>query len=1003
MDKAKEDLEDSRAHVAQRFWRNLDEREDTEQARQAAQNEFEPDTVNDSLPTTTVTRRGFLGLLGGAATVMATAACSPKERSIVPYTKRPQEIIPGIANYYASTFTEGERSFSVLVKTREGRPIHITGNDEDPRLKGKTSLRAIADVMALYDSDRLRAPTFERRSATWNQFEQVIAAIVTEAKRDSKPILLMTGASNSPTRKALLAALRAQLPTLEHLVWEPGRGDAAQLAARAAYGVPVRPRLRLAQAKVVLSLGADFLNGDDLEAIADFTSQRRPAEPVADMNRLWVFEGPLTLTGANADQRLSVRPSAIAAIAFALARGLNEKHGIALPAGAQLAPVPPDLLQQSGISAEIWERLLSDLAQARAQALVIAGDTTPADAQVAAYLLNVMLGSRAVELRPAEALATLSDIDKAIREMEAGRYSAAILWGVNPVYAFPDTAAFSAALAKVPQRIWIGSNPDETAQSCPWNLPENHWLESWGDFGDGDVLTLQQPAIAPLYDTKQGEELLLMALRALKSSNAADYQSYLNDRWRNELYASDSLVPFGQFMNAVLHDGVLRRDSVGPSPLVFDASVVAESSRRGFEQTPAGDFELVLHVGTQLYDGRYANNAWLQELPDPITKNTWGNPLTISVEDARKLQLKSGDLVEVVVDSKSLSLPVIVQPGQASGVLALALGYGRTVGTVARGVGKNAYTLLGRSGPTAHVRQQASLKKLGGSVRLALTQSHHRMEGRDLVRSFTLPEFAAEAKSPRKKIQLTTLYAEQAFPEHKWGMVIDLAACIGCSACVVACQSENNIATVGPEQVERGREMHWLRIDTYYEGSEANPTVVHQPMLCQHCDAAPCENVCPVNATNHSPDGLNQMVYNRCVGTRYCANNCPYKVRRYNFFDYTSEKTESAKLAFNPEVTVRPRGVMEKCTFCVQRIEDGRMRAKVEKRSLRDGDIVTACASACPSGAIVFGDLKDPQSRVARLAGTKRGYKVLEEVGARPAVTYLANLRNPGVDGDAHE
>jgi Fe-S-cluster-containing dehydrogenase component len=374
----------------------------------------------------------------------------------------------------------------------------------------------------------------------------------------------------------------------------------------------------------------------------------------------------------------------------------------------------------------------------------------------------------------------------------------------------------------------------------------------------------------------------------------------------------------------------------------------------------------------------------------------------IAVADAKRLGLENGDLVRLTVSGQRIETPVLVQPGQAGGVLALSLGYGRKATLLGRAVGQNAYPLLGTNASSQNLRTGASLTKLGTKVRMPLTQSHHRMQGRDLVRSLTLEQFAERTAHPKKKVSLTTLYPDQRFAAQKWGMVVDLAACVGCSACVIACQSENNITPVGPEQVERGREMHWIRVDTYYEGSEANPRVVHQPMMCQQCDSAPCENVCPVNATNHSPDGLNQMAYNRCVGTRYCANNCPYKVRRFNFFNYTSERKEPASLVFNPEVSVRPRGVMEKCTFCVQRIEDARMRAKVGQRPLRDGDVLPACVAACPTSAMIFGDLNDPQSRVAHASRVERGYKVLEEVGARPAVTYLAALHNPSKPGADH-
>ena len=986
-----------------KYWRSLAERDEALPAQKAAQDEFAPETVDDSLPANIVSRRGFLGWVGATAAV-ATAACTPRERTIVPYTKRPKEIIPGVANYYASTFAEGARSYSVLVKTREGRPIHVTGNDEHPKFKGKTSLRAVADISSLYDPDRIRQPHFEGKPASWPEAEKALASAFSAAKRESKAVLLITGASDSPTRKALLAALKTSVPTLEHLVYEPAISDSHAAGARAAFGVSVQMRPQPRNASVILSFGADFLNGDDPRAIADFTAQRRPNDPIANMNRLWVLEGPLSLTGANADQRFPVRPSRSATLAFALAHDLNSRHGFSLPPGITLPAYPADLPQSEGIPKQAWEQLTADLAAAKSSAAVLGSASLSADAHVAVHLLNSMLGSTAVEYYPAEVCASHEDLQSAIKAMDAGRYAAVVLWGVNPAYTYPNSEQWKAAFAKVPLRVHIGLTDDESAEQCQWLLPAHHWLESWGDFDDREWLTLQQPAIAPLYDTRQGEDIVVSLLRTLGTAVPEDYHAYLRRNWQKEVQPTDSPLPFDRFFEAVLHDGVYRRERPsGTLSMALQPTPVNDAARRAAEKRAEGGFELVLRPGTQVYDGRYANNAWLQELPDPITKNTWGNPLLVSVADAREMGLANGDLVELALEGAQVRVPIIAQPGQAKGVLELALGYGRLKGTVAKGVGVNAYPFMGLDSKSPHVRQAAKVSATAGKVRLAMTQGHHRMEGRDIVRSFTLAEFAKEAKNPRKRVELTTLYPDQRFPEHKWGMTIDLAACVGCAACVVACQSENNVATVGPEQVERGREMHWIRVDSYYEGNDDNPKVVHQPMLCQHCDSAPCENVCPVNATNHSPDGLNQMAYNRCVGTRYCANNCPYKVRRYNFFDYTSDKTEPADLVYNPEVTVRPRGVMEKCTFCVQRIEDVRMRAKVEHRSVRDGDIVPACAAACPSDAIIFGDLKNAQSRVSQAAATKRGYKVIEEVGTRPAITYLADLKNPAIVGGAHE
>jgi MoCo/4Fe-4S cofactor protein with predicted Tat translocation signal len=985
-----------------KYWRSLEERDEPIAATESAHSEFGPDVLNNALPSSVVSRRGFLGVLGATA-ALATAGCESHQRTIVPYTRRPVEIIPGVANYYASTFPEGKRSYPVLIKTREGRPIHITGNDEHPRFKGKTSTRAIADISALYDPDRLRSPRFEQRPTTWSEVEKALVAALT-AKGDGTRALLLTGASASPSRDALLAQLKANVPALDVIYWEPAVSDSAREGCKAAFGESLELQPKLSEADVIVSFGADFLNGEDPVAISEFASKRSPEQPGHAMNRLWVFEGSLTLTGANADERFPIRPSRLPRLAFALARDLHIRAGVELPAGVNVPAVPDDVVATLGIEAAVWSELIADLARSRSRAVVLCGDELSPEAHVAVHLLNTMLKSAAIEARPGLPLASLRELQRAVTSMQAGRYSMAVLWNINPAYAYPNPEQWSAAFAKVAARFWIGSVADESASQCQWILPCNHWLESWGDFGPAEVLTLQQPVVAPLYDTRQPEDLILASLKGLGVQVPSDYRTFVRERWNREVKPADTLVPFEQQFTASLHDGVFQRYLVTPV-LVRSLQAAAVNAAVPVTLPKIGDaqFELMLRPGLQVFDGRYANNGWLQELPDPITKNTWGNPLVLAPDDARELGLVNGDITRLELGGRVLRLPVLVQPGQAKGVLALSLGYGRTTGTVARGVGVNAFPLVGLDTSTAHLRSGVKLSKTPDHVRLPLTQAHHRLEGRDVVRSFTPSQYAAEVASPRKKIGLVTLYPDQKFPEHKWGMAIDLSKCVGCSACVVACQSENNIATVGPEQVERGREMHWIRIDSYYEGSDSNPKVVHQPMLCQHCDTAPCENVCPVNATNHSSDGLNQMVYNRCVGTRYCANNCPYKVRRFNFFEYTAEKTEPADLVYNPEVTVRPRGVMEKCSFCVQRIEDGRMRAKTEHRAVRDGEITTACAAACPSGAIVFGDLKDPQSRVARQSRDARGYKVLEEVGTRPAITYLADLTNPALSGGSNE
>ena len=983
-----------------RFWRTLDERIETPEAQRAAHDEFLPgaapasfDDVHGLPAQSGFSRRDFLGLVSATAALAATVACERKgQGTVVPYTKRPVEVVPGVANYYASAFQEGRRIYPVLVKTREGRPIHLTGNDEHPGVKGKTSPRAMADVLRLYDPDRLRVPKSDGRILGWSEAEARLHTALTGAKATGKPVLLISGAVASPSRKALLAECQAALPSLQHLAIEPAAGDAAEEAAKASFGQAVDLQPRLAKAKVILSLGADFLNGEDPEALGAWGAKRRLKNAKDEINRLWVLEGPLTLTGTNADVRVPVSPSRLGALAFALAKELSAK-GLALPSGTDLSSVSAGLPAELAGNTKHWSNLIKDLQRAGRNALVLCGAQMPAEAHQATHLLNAMLGSEAVAVRAAEPLATVKELEAAVQGMAAGRYAAAIFWDVNPAFTFPNSAAWKEALAKVPFRAWIGLMEDETAAQCQLLLPENHWLESWGDYSTEGAEVLQQPTIGTLYDTRQGEDVLLEAIKALGGPAPASYHAYLQGRWHQAL-------PLGTPFEQALHDGLVKVEAKATAPAFKGASVAAAANRAAASR--ADGLELVLFPGFATHDGRHANNSWLQETPDPITKMTWDNPVSLSVQDAEALGIQEGDLVTLSLGGTTLRLPAIIQPGQAKGVLALALGYGRTTGGVAKGVGANAYPLMGLDPAHANVRTGARIAKTGEKKTLSRTQSHHRMEGRDIVRSLTMAEFADDPQGHHHRPEIVSLYEDQTYPDHKWGMVIDLAACVGCSACVVACQSENNVPVVGPEQVARGREMHWIRIDRYYEGELENPKVVHQPMLCQHCDNAPCENVCPVNATNHSSEGLNQMAYNRCVGTRYCGNNCPYKVRRFNFLEYTAYKTEPEILVNNPEVTVRPRGVMEKCSFCVQRINDVKIRAKGESRSILDGEITTACMAGCPSDAIVFGDLKDPKSKVSQLVNASRAYRVLEELGVKPAITYLADLKNPAVEGGHH-
>lgn len=962
----------------------------------------------DPLPPDGISRRRFFSLASAtAALAMGSASCSRIDRGkIVPYTKKPEEVIPGVANYYASTFQEGPFASGVLVKTREGRPIHIEGNPEHPVSRGKANLRAIADALGLYDPDRMTAPSADGRAVAWDKALDEVAAVLRQAAAARKPVLLLTDAVVSPARRSLIEELKAAVPGLRHAAWEPAGPETALRAARLAYGEPALPFPRFERASTILSLQSDFLGVEPLSEIAgrDFAAGRRNPQT---MSRLWVAESCMTLTGANADHRLQVKPSGTAALGFALARALHETHGIPLPAGIApdtLAPFSLDnLAGEPRLSLSLLNTLSADLYRAGKNALVTAGLAAPPEAHIAALVLNTMLGSVGntldVAAAPHPELLALSELRDVLREAAQGTFAAAIFWRANPAYAFPDRALWKEAAAKIPATVRIGLYEDETARDCRWRLPEHHWLESWGDYQIAAAgLSLQQPTIGPLHDTRQGEEILLAWLAAWNGTSPQTYLDYLKRRWRKEVYPAGSPAPFERFWNAALHDGVLKSDSAPAPARSLRPEAVAEAARaaaRGTSARPAG-FELVALPGTALHDGRYANNGWLCELPDPVTKATWTNPVLLSLADAARLGIHDDELVTITAGGASAQFPAVIQPGQAAGVIGVTLGYGRSAGNVAAGAGVNAYPLLDASSAAPFTRGGVTVARAGGTRIVPRTQEHHRVDGRDLVRSWTVAELEKHSEEHgAHHEEHASLIPSHEYPGHKWGMAIDLSACTGCSACVVACQSENNIPVVGPERVAKSREMQWIRIDRYYSGDPADPDVHHQPMMCQHCDDAPCEIVCPVNATTHSPDGLNQMTYNRCVGTRYCSNNCPFKVRRFNFFDYTSTLKQPEILVFNPEVTVRPRGVMEKCSFCIQRIQDVRQRANVEGRPVRDGEIRPACVAACPADAIVFGDWNDPAGRLVRVTKSPRSYKLLGELGVKPSVTYLAGIKNP--------
>ncbi len=713
-------------------------------------------------------RRRFLSLASAsAALALGSSACSRIDRGkIVPYTKRPEEVIPGVATYYASTFQEGLITQGVLVKTREGRPIHLEGNTEHPISRGHTSLRALADVLGLYDPDRLRQPVEDGVRSTWEKAEQEIGRSLREARDAKKPVLLLTDAVVSPTKKALIDDLKRALPNLRHAAWEPAAPQAEVLAAQALYGEFLRPRLRFDRAEVILSLQADFLgaDGDAPAFMQDFAARRSISKPADPMNRLWVIEGCMTLTGANADERIQVCPSKTAPLVFALARCLNDLYRVPLPPGLtaeSLRPFGLDAVAKDlGIGPDVLRALAADLNRARKSALVLGGAAMPKETHVACQLLNAMLGAEGYTVDASLAasspeLLTFAGLGDLLKEAEQGTFAVAAFWNVNPAYAFPLKPAWTRALAQIPMKIRIGLYEDETALDCRWRLPEHHWLEAWGDFEPAaDLLSLRQPAMGAIFDTRQGEDIVLSWLRALGTEAPRTYVDYLKARWQKDVYPTGSPVSFETFWNAALHDGVLKRDARPRPPRVPRIEAIAEAVNTAAIRKATGkpgELELALFPDAAVYDGRYANNGWLNELPNPVTKATWGNPLLLSVADAGRLGLQDEDVVKITVGEASVEAPVIIQSGQAPGMASLTLGYGRRTGNVAVGAGVNAYPLMDIASACPGLRGGVRLARAGTKRTVPRTQMHFRMEGRDLARSWTIGEYARGVRGEAKE------------------------------------------------------------------------------------------------------------------------------------------------------------------------------------------------------------------------------------------------------------
>ena len=1021
-----------------------------------------------SFAANTTGRRDFLKYLGfsiSAATV--AASCEIPLKRAIPYVTKPEDIVPGVANYYASSFVQGGDYCSILVKTREGRPIKIEGNQLSPLGYGGTSARAQASVLSLYDTHRLRAPQLKNaegrfEATTWQSIDELVANTLKPESR----IAILTNSILSPTEKQVIKDFQTKYPTTTVTTYDPVSAAAILRANELMYGVAMVPGYHFDKAKVIVGIQADFLGSwiSPVQFAHDYAKGRKIKDVKgASMSRHIQIESYMSLTGTNADNRIRIKPSEAGA---AIGRLYNK---IASAKGAATVAVPD---VNATIAAGI-DKTADELLKASGESLVVCGTNNIAE-QSMICAINHLLGNEGktvnLENYSLQRQGDESKVSALMTSINNGQVDALIIYGCNPVYELPFGAAFGEAIGKVGLSISTGTDLDETSSLCKAIAPTHHFLESWGDAEPvRGHISMIQPTIAPLFDTRQRETSLLKWIGGENTIFSSDqpYYEYLKTRWSS---AAGNINAWNQ----LLHDGVYSYKPAASGASYRDnlASVAGKITQ------PGTGTEITYMETVAIGAGQSANNPWLQEMPDPVTRCAWGNYLALPVQfdGTRKFvahqNLEDGDMAELTVDGQKLTVPVIKQFGQTPDTFALAIGYGRTVtGRAGTGVGVNVNPWLKTDSDGLIQYFSAGVDvsgKVGEEKYFSCVQYHHTMgvTGEDSKTNETInadeaatvymtyglvrqgfqgslvnrtvirkshfdhvEEFVKDLQDERHHHQ--ALNTKQIYPGHDetyarghhWGMHVDLNACIGCGACTVACMAENNVPVVGKREVSRHHEMSWLRIDRYYYGDVDNPSAVYQPLMCQHCNNAPCENVCPVNATNHSAEGLNQMAYNRCVGTRYCANNCPYKVRRFNWLDYNAADLwpineadlgldsqaddvpygadNLTRMVLNPDVTVRARGVIEKCSFCVQRIQEGKLRAKTEGRLLRDADVKTACQTACPTGAITFGDMNNAEGELSQKLASPLNYIVLEEVNTRSAVNYQARVINKAEGIDA--
>jgi molybdopterin-containing oxidoreductase family iron-sulfur binding subunit len=954
-----------------RFWRTLDELVDQPAFRGALHDAFpQLASLQPSMD-----RRGFLKLLGASLAMAGLAGCSgPPPEQIVPWVHQPEGMSPSLPQFYATTLRHGNDIAGVLVETHQGRPSKIEGNPNHPASLGATDAILQAAVLELWDPDRSAAPTQHGVTASWGEFEAEAVALARRFSSNGQGLHVLSERIDSPTLARQRAEFLQRFPGARWHQYDAVDDDQARAGSQLAFGAPLQVCHHLDRAERIVALEADVLAGmpGHLRHARDFANGRKPTSVRQTMNRLYAIEATPSLTGANADHAWPLASSHIGAFALELAAALG------IP-GARAVTL-------SGMSSARLHALAADLRAHRGASLLLAGPSQPAPVHALVHLINHTLGNvgRTVDYFdwPDPPESSAHALRELVPAMAQGSVDTLLILDGNPAYAIPAEVHFSELLAKVPHSIHLGLYDDETAACCHWHLPRAHALEAWSDARafDGSA-SIVQPVIAPLRGGRSIHEVLALWL----GSTVRNGRDIVQSTWHEQ--AGGDLDGWWQ---RSLRDGVIA----GSASTVRVVTASADFLARNPVPASADDLELLFRPDPTIWDGRYANNGWLQECPKPLTRLTWSNAALISPALAAERGLKNGDAIELRIGARHTQAPVWIMPGQAARSITVPLGYGRRrAGHVGERLGFGAGAL--RSAESPWCESGLKIDPNGDQVELAATQHHHAMEGRAPVRAVTLAQFLAHPAFAQGNAPPPSLYPERPPGEYSWGMSIDLNSCIGCNACTVACQAENNIPVVGAEEVRRGREMHWIRVDRYYEGAPEAPRTHHQPVPCMHCEHAPCEVVCPVGATVHDSEGLNLQVYNRCVGTRFCSNNCPYKVRRFNFLQYADLADEGRKAQRNPDVSVRNRGVMEKCTYCIQRIETAHIAADKDDRRIVDGEVRTACQAVCPTQAITFGDIADPASAVSLEKASPRNYAVLEELNTRPHTTYLASLRNP--------